>query len=152
LKKGFVLSGDREQVAAELKGVRFHNKKAKYIIEARHLFKKNGTLSIKPRLSNFETPIEARDWLVRNIKGLGFKEASHLLRNVGMGQELAILDRHILKNLATYGVIEKVPASISKKKYLEIEKHMTEFSRIIKIPVAHLDLLFWYKETGEVFK
>jgi len=29
---------------------------------------------------------------------------------------------------------------------------MTAFSMQVGIPMGHLDLLLWYKETGEVFK
>ncbi|MDM7912425.1 MAG: DNA lyase, partial [Methanotrichaceae archaeon] len=82
----------------------------------------------------------------------GYKEASHFLRNIGLGGDLAILDRHILKNLALLGVIDGIPASPSKKMYLEIESKMIEFSRKAKIPMSHLDLLLWYKEAGEIFK
>ncbi len=86
------------------------------------------------------------------VKGMGYKEASHFLRNIGFGEELAILDRHILKNLKEFGVIDEIPSSISKKKYMEIESKMKEFSVSANIPIDHLDLVFWYKETGEIFK
>ena len=86
------------------------------------------------------------------MKGLGYKEASHFLRNIGVGLDLAILDRHIIKNLKRYGVIEEVPKSLTPKKYLEIEEKMKEFARRIDIPMPELDLLFWSMETGEVFK
>jgi N-glycosylase/DNA lyase len=89
---------------------------------------------------------------VENVKGLGYKEASHFLRNIGLGEDLAILDRHILKNLALLGVIKEVPTSPTKRIYLEIERKMTAFSKESKIPMGHLDLLLWYKEAGEVFK
>jgi N-glycosylase/DNA lyase len=74
------------------------------------------------------------------------------LRNIGLGEDLAILDRHILKNLALLGVIKEVPSNLSRKTYLEIEKKMTEFSKEAEIPMGKLDLLLWYKEAGEVFK
>ena len=89
---------------------------------------------------------------MKNIKGLGYKEASHFLRNIGRGEDLAILDRHILKNLALLGVIDEVPSSPTKRLYLEIEEKMAAFSRQTNIPMGHLDLLLWYKEAGEVFK
>jgi len=89
---------------------------------------------------------------VENVKGLGYKEASHFLRNIGLGEDLAILDRHILKNLALLGVIAEVPESPSKRLYLEIEKQMTAFSCKVGIPMGQLDLLLWYKEAGEIFK
>ena len=84
--------------------------------------------------------------------GLGYKEASHFLRNIGLGEEFAILDRHILRNLARLKVIPEVPVSITKKRYLEIEEKLRRFAADIGIPVAELDLLFWSKETGWIFK
>ena len=89
---------------------------------------------------------------MQNIRGLGYKEASHFLRNIGLGEDIAILDRHILRNLAMIGLIEDTPNSMSRKKYLQIEGEMAEFAKQIRIPLSHLDLLFWYKETGEIFK
>jgi N-glycosylase/DNA lyase len=112
----------------------------------------NRKISIKPRLSSFDSIYACRDWLVQNIRGLGYKEASHFLRNIGLGEDIAILDRHILRNLAMIGLIEDIPNSMSKKKYLQIEKEMDKFARQIRIPLPHLDLLFWYKETGKIFK
>ena len=95
---------------------------------------------------------DKRDWLVSNVDGIGYKEASHFLRNIGFTDEITILDRHILKNLSLYGVIEEVPGSLSKKRYLDIEKSMIRFSEMLNIPVSHLDFILWFKETGDVFK
>ena len=75
-----------------------------------------------------------------------------LARGIGLGEDLAILDRHILKNLALLGVIDEVPSSPTKRTYLEIERKMTAFSKQAGIPMGELDLLLWYKEAGEVFK
>jgi N-glycosylase/DNA lyase len=57
-----------------------------------------------------------------------------------------------MKNLHAMGIIKKIPSSLSKGIYLDIEKRMQEFSQAIKIPMSHLDLVLWYKETGEIFK
>ena len=65
---------------------------------------------------------------------------------------MAILDRHILKNLHLLGVIAKIPESLSKTTYRQIEEKMEGFALSTNIPFAHLDLLLWYKETGEIFK
>lgn len=148
-RKDMIAKGEPGQVQEELAGVRFSNRKAEYICLARNTFCER---SLRATLAGFNGPLAAREWLVGNIKGLGYKEASHFLRNVGLGEELAILDRHILKNLALLGVIEEVPNSPTKRIYLEIEKKMTAFSIDAGIPMGHLDLLLWYKEAGEVFK
>ncbi|MCM8804697.1 MAG: N-glycosylase/DNA lyase [Candidatus Omnitrophica bacterium] len=151
-KKGLLLSGKEEEIKKELKNVRFKNKKAKYLIEARNFFLKNGRLAIKSLIDSFNSPFELREYLVKNIKGLGYKEASHFLRNIGFGDNIAILDRHILRNLKRLSVIREIPKSLSKKKYLEIEKRFIEFSKKINIKPSELDLILWAKETGFIFK
>ncbi len=152
LDKKLLLKGTKTEIARELKGVRFHNNKAGYVVRAREQFTKNGKISIKPLISGFRDIFETREWLVRNVKGLGYKEASHFLRNIGFGEKITILDRHILKNLKKSGVINRVPPTITKKIYFEIEKKMVDFAKRTKIPLAHMDLLFWCNETGEIFK
>jgi N-glycosylase/DNA lyase len=147
-----LVTGSVDRIRKSLHCVRFHNKKAEYIVAARKLFLTNGRISIKPLIEKFTNIYECREWLVKNIKGLGYKEAGHFLRNMGLGEKLAILDRHILRNLSQFGVIYEIPTSLGKAKYLQIEKKMIEFSQQIGIPMSHLDLLWWYKETGEIFK
>mgnify|MGYP001596399044 FL=1 len=96
--------------------------------------------------------LKTREWLAENVKGIGYKEASHFLRNIGFGKNLAILDVHILKNLKNHGVIKKIPKSLTKREYLNIENKLREFCKKINIPMDELDLLFWSKETGFIFK
>ena len=151
-KKDMLWNGDTNSITNELVGVRFKNKKALYIIGARKLFSKNGKIAIKSKLKLFKDAYKLRDWLVENVKGFGYKEASHFLRNIGLGENMAILDRHILKNLTLLGVIDEITSSLSKKKYFEIEDKMMKFANKINIPMNHLDLVLWYKETGEIFK
>ena len=70
-----------------------------------------------------------------------------------MGSDIAILDRHILKNLKKYGVISKIPDSVgSRKIYITIEEKMRAFSKETGIPLDALDLLFWSMQTGFIFK
>jgi len=152
-KKGLLWNGNAHSIANELKGVvRFHNKKASFIIEARKMFSCKSDYNIKSKFKSFGDVYELREWLAGNIKGFGYKEASHFLRNIGMGEKLAILDRHILKNLKLAGVIKDLPSSLTKKQYLNIEKKMLMFAHKIGIPIAVLDLVLWCKETGEIFK
>jgi N-glycosylase/DNA lyase len=151
-ERSLLLKGAASEIQPQLNDVRFGDSKAKYIVEARDLFTKDGKLYLKSHLSSFANMFELREWMVENVKGLGYKEASHFLRNVGLGEEFAILDRHILRNLMRMEVISEVPVSITKKRYLEIEEKLRRFSRDIGIPLADLDLLFWSRETGWIFK
>ena len=152
-KSGLLLKGEARNIRPVIRGkARFHNKKADYIVGARKLFSQNGSLDIKSRLDPKDI-FSVREWLVENIKGFGYKEASHFLRNIGLGKDIAILDRHILANLKKYGVIHTIPSSLgSKRIYLDIEEKMKGFSKKTGIPLEDMDLLFWSIQTGFVFK
>jgi N-glycosylase/DNA lyase len=126
--------------------IRFHKTKAKSLLEIREKYE-----IVAQHLSNGSTSVELREWLVKNVRGMGWKEASHFLRNVGH-RDLAILDRHILKNLVRFGVIRRIPVSLTPKRYKAIEKRFLAFARDIEISMDELDLLFWSMETGEILK
>ena len=150
-KKGVLFNGNVRQIKAGLKAVRFPNNKARYIIETRGLFSSKGSLRIKERIDTSDIPA-TRDWLVRNVKGIGYKEASHFLRNIGFGRDLAILDVHIQKNMLKHRIIRELPKSLSRTGYMKYEDKLRRFSERIRIPMDELDLLFWSSETGEIFK
>lgn len=127
---------------------RFHNNKAKYIITNQDLWP-----HVQKQLTNPNRK-ELRNFLADTIYGYGMKEAGHFLRNIGKSDnQIAILDRHILRNLVDLKVIKKSDLSIKNKQhYLELESAFLSFSKEIKIPIDHLDLAFWSYETGEIFK
>ena len=125
---------------------RFHNNKTKYILESKEAWNK-----ISPMLTE-QNRIELRNKLADNIKGYGLKEASHFLRNIGKSNnQIAILDRHILRNLKAFKVIKEVKIK-SRKDYLEKEQRYLNFAKQIGISPDALDLLFWSQENGEIFK
>ena len=128
-------------------GHRFPNARAKFVLEARK-HKDN----IKQTLSSFSEDKEAREWLAKNIKGLGMKESSHFLRNIGY-KNVAIIDFHIIDLLARHGLIEKPKSrSLTPKQYLEIEKVLEQIAEESGLSLGELDLYLWYDETGKVLK
>ncbi len=147
-----LLKGTYDEVLSSIRMVRFKYKKAGFLITARERFLGDRGIVISQHIDGLGAPRDARGWFAENIKGMGYKEASHFLRNIGLGADLAILDRHVLRNMKGYGIIEVVPSHISKKDYLILEGKVEEFSDRIGIPMDHLDMLLWYKEAGDVFK
>lgn len=126
--------------------IRFHKTKAKRLIAAKGQFH-----AIRARMSDGSPSAELRAWLVNNVSGLGWKESSHFLRNTGH-RNLAILDRHILKNLLRVGVLRSLPKSLTPKNYLAIERKFGRFALEVGISMDELDLLFWSMETGAILK
>lgn len=125
-------------------GYRYPNR-ASYICDSRkHL------VGLKKRINSSKSEFELREWLAKNVKGLGFKEASHFLRNVGF-ENLAIVDFHIVDLLARHRLIKR-PKTMSRKRYLEIEKVLKKIASKLEMPLAELDLYLWFLETGKVLK
>jgi|SRR3989344_3676808 len=145
LKKNDFLHKEVNPLTYLLGRTRFQNNKSRYLLEAKSKYNEI--------ITNLKTlnPIEMRDWLVTNINGIGLKEAGHYQRNIGR-RDLAILDRHILKNLYDQKVIKEIPKTLTRKKYMEIEDKFKEFSKKLNIPMDEIDLLFWSNEEGSVFK
>lgn len=133
------------ELVARLKelGHRFYNMRGKFIVEARGK-------EVKKELYGKEQK-EMREWLVENVKGLGWKEASHFLRNLGYF-DVAIIDRHIISILQKYGYINEAPKTLGKKKYLEIEQILDGIAKKAKMSQGELDLYLWYMKTGKVLK
>lgn len=150
--KNLLFTASEQEISKNINNVRFQNNKAKFLVQAREKFTSNGKLNIKQFLKSFNSPITLRKWIIDNIKGIGYKEAGHFLRNIGLGLDLAILDRHILRNLKFYNAIEEIPSALTPKIYLDIEQKMIEFCKDIKIPMSHMDLLMWAMQTGGIFK
>jgi N-glycosylase/DNA lyase len=126
-------------------GYRYPNTRARYILEARKF--KN---SLKRIMKSFCNPTDLRDWLSKNVTGLGSKEASHFLRNVGY-TDCAIIDFHILDILERWDLVEK-PRTLTQRKYLEIEELLRRVADRSGLNLGELDLYLWYMETGKVLK
>jgi len=143
---GFLTLSEK-QLAAKLRalGHRFPNTRAKYIYEAR----KHAAV-LKKKINSFSDKDARREWLVKNIKGLGYKEASHFLRNVGF-DDYAIIDFHIVDFLERHGVVKR-PKTLTPKKYVEIEKALRKLADACGMTQGELDLYLWYCETGKILK
>jgi N-glycosylase/DNA lyase len=127
--------------------IRFHRSKARWITA----MKENYDPIFHTTIGSLSA-VEKREWYVKNVKGLSYKEGTHFLRNIGKNEGLAILDRHILKNLQYHGVIGSLPATLRKKRYFSIEKKFQMFAKQVGITIDELDLLFWSNEAGEILK
>jgi N-glycosylase/DNA lyase len=124
-----------------------------YIVATRNYLRAHCGMELRQTLNSFSDPIERRDWLAREpqIKGLGYKEASHFLRNIGINGH-AILDKHVLRCLADVGVVDSPKPPTTRDRYLKVEEKLKKFSQEIGVDFDELDLVLWSMKTGEILK
>lgn len=149
-----LLEGSYDELAKALKGVhRYPNARAGYIVASREFLREHCGMRLREKLQSFDDDLERRDWLVREkrIKGLGYKEASHFLRNVGL-KGYAILDKHVLRSLAELKIIDDSKPPNTRARYLTVEQQLKNLAREIEIDFDELDLTLWSLKTGEILK
>ena len=138
--------------------VRFHNTKARRLLDAKKQWEDiyehscSAYRSYKMMGPNYLQFVDLfRLVLVDMVDGMGFKLASHFLRNIGV-PGLAVLDVHILNSLKERKVIENRDFSLTKQTYYDIEERMIDYASQVGVSMEQLDLLFWSNKTGYVFK
>jgi len=161
-KNKLLFQASREEIEKYLKehGYAF-KERSNYIVNWRYKFSDRGSLRIKSFLeSRFKTSngwnIQGmREYLASQHSGVGWKVASQFLRNIGigLGHDLALLDRHIQRELEKFGYIpEAYYQALSKARYLDYERRMQNLARDSGIPMDDLDLLLWSNKTGKIIK
>jgi N-glycosylase/DNA lyase len=151
-----LMDGNREDMTLALQRAgahRFPVERPGYIVVTRAYLREHCDMALRKKLQSFADPIERRDWLAqeKQVKGLGYKEASHFLRNIGLSG-YAILDKHVMSCLMDLKVVETPKPPGNRTRYLETEERLQAFARNIGIDFDELDLVLWSMKTGEVLK
>ena len=151
-----LMDGEREEMTLALQTAgahRFPVERPGYIVITRSYLRAHCDMALGKKLQSFADPIERRDWLAqeKQVKGLGYKEASHFLRNVGFSG-YAILDKHVMSCLNDLNVVDSPKPPGTRTRYLETEERLKSFARDIGIDFDELDLVLWSMKTGEVLK
>ena len=149
-----LLDGEWETLRDALSGVhRYPNARSRYVVESRRFLDESIGFRIKAKLESFDGHLERRDWLVREkgIKGLGYKEASHFLRNIGY-KGYAILDKHVLRCLAELKIIDDPKPPNTRSKYLSVESELKTLTEAVGIDFDEMDLVLCSMKTGEILK
>src|SRR3989338_8776586 len=142
--RGMLHSAAPEEMTARLRGIyRFINVRPEYIAHCREYL---GSMDedFYEVIGAVEDPQDRRDFLADNsgIKGIGCKEASHFLRNLGF-EGYAILDKHVISSLHQLGVLPGNKAPSSRSAYLSMEEKYLGFAAELGIHPDELDLLLW---------
>lgn len=152
--RSVLISGSTQDIQRAITGRhRFPNARGAYVFETREYLRQQCGLRLGEALSSFKSSDERRDFLAANreVRGIGYKEASHFLRNIGY-RGYAILDKHLLSRLTEFEVIESPKPPSTKRQYVATEESVKHFADAIGIDFDELDLLLWYTKTGEILK
>ena len=149
-----LMTGEQPDLARALTGFhRYPNARSRYIVASRNFLIEHCGMQLRKKLKGFACAYERRDWLVaeKGIKGLGYKEASHYLRNIGF-RGYAILDKHVLNSLAELKIIDEPKPPNTRLKYLMVEEKLKQLTVMTKIDFDELDLVLWSMKTGVILK
>ncbi|HMT07989.1 MAG TPA: N-glycosylase/DNA lyase [Pyrinomonadaceae bacterium] len=152
--RDMMMTADREALTQALLGShRYPNARSRYIVHSRDFLQNEHGMRLREKLVSYTDNDERRDWLVREkgIKGLGYKEASHYLRNIGY-KGYAILDKHVLNCLAELKIIDEPKPPNTRSRYLSVEGKLRQFAMDIKIDLDEIDLVLWSMKTGHILK
>lgn len=152
--RGIIHHASASELSDRLKGVyRFPNIRSKYVVHTRDYISREYNMDIRTMLGSFDNQLQRRKFLATNkdIKGLGFKEASHFLRNIGF-RGYAILDKHIVNCMHELGLISSTKPPATESRYMELEEKLKKFSTLNNIDFDDLDLLLWSEKTGTILK
>jgi len=152
--RNVLINGNADDMTRRLEGIyRFNNVRPAHIVHTRNYLKNSLNFQLKNKMISFKDKNQLRDFFALNkdIKGLGYKESSHFLRNIGF-KGYAILDKHIINSLYEFGVIQTNEKPKNAKEYLEIEQKFIGFSKNVGIDIDELDLLLWSRKNGRILK
>lgn len=123
---------------------RYPNIRSTYISKSLYSIYKDFD-SFKKVFCDRKSPYDLRRYFVKACIGVGPKQASHFLKNIGYTNELAILDRHIVKYLELAKKDSVSAYQLGKiDKYEDIESQYINTVSDFKYPIAIIDQAMWF--------
>lgn len=109
---------------------------------AESIYREHGT--IKTMLESSKDPGSVRIRIVKASVGIGPKQSSLFLRNIGYSDNVAILDIHVLHYMFLLGILQvrtQVVSTIAR--YQEIEDRLRSYTNKLGANLAYLDTAIW---------
>ena len=134
---------EEDTVAALSGGYPFYRVRANHIRRAaKRLYRSQG--SISQLLDGAGNVRSARRLLAAEVAGLGPKQASLFLRNIGYAKHIAVLDIHVLTYLSWIGLADTSLKTVSTlDKYEALEDAFVKRSYTFGISPDQFDLAVW---------
>jgi thermostable 8-oxoguanine DNA glycosylase len=130
--------------SGELRRYRYPKRKASLIVSARAWFLDEAPVLDRLRGTDDE---RVRRELLCSCPGFGHKTASWLLRNVGLGRGLAIIDVHVLRALVEERRLVDVRLP---RDYARVEEEFLAWCEELDASPAAFDLFLWEWQRGSL--
>lgn len=128
---------------------RFPNIRAQNIVSAAQTLylKSSGLFGL---LKKARSEREARDFLAKNIAGVGLKQASHFLRNIGYSNSLAIIDSHVIAFLKEVEVVpQRKIKTVTPEIYMKLERILQDLCKSLDLNMSIFDMAIWHYMRGK---
>ncbi len=127
------------------KGSRYPYPKSKsqYIIKTGLEIYKNSFTSIKHILRTSRDENMTRETFVKICTGIGPKQASLFLRNIGYSENLAILDSHVIHYMYLLGMRDKKTRIYTMNDYSKYEDILLFYADSLNKTLATVDIAIW---------
>ena len=120
---------------------RFPNIRARQIADIHQTVNNYGT-SLSNILYSVNDPHDLREFLINHFSGIGPKQASMFIRNIGFSYDLAILDKHVINYMQVTNMCKNIGIP-GKKEYLSVEAELVKYASDIGYKVGFVDWAIW---------
>lgn len=120
--------------------LRFHSRKVRQLAASWIQYSIDAELLGNPA-AHFRAEEDARVRVISTFPGMGPKQSSMFLRNIGSGSTLAVIDSHVAWAIEVAFGLQAANTSLSR--YVEAEKAMRSFADAIGLTMASLDVVLW---------
>ena len=127
----------------QLRKYRYPQKRSKEITDAAKILYSDS--NIKEILEESISDVQIRNFLAKSIPGIGIKESSHFLRNIGYSSSLAIIDIHVLNFLKQNHFVNPSDIlSLTESRYEKLEIILQNLAEFHGLDLGILDLAIWH--------
>lgn len=133
---------DEVVVDGKKRTYRFYLSRAKQLAAAHQVIRACGGL--KAVLCDIENMERTRDWFIQNVPGLGPKQASMFLRNIGVSYDFAIIDRHVIQYMGMMNLsTNDANAALGLSGYKRDEFLLKAHAERMGVVVGLMDWAIW---------
>lgn len=133
--------GQSFEVNGRLRLYRFKRSRSVQLARTCHAVR-DGYGALGSLVAGFEGDVAAREWFLKNAPGIGPKQASMFLRNIGYSYHLAVLDRHVLNYMLAIDL--DVPEQTTRRDWYHLcEQSLKSHAETIGYRVGVVDWAIW---------